>query len=55
MELIVVDISSNVGCYSGYGDLIWESQISGSSIAGSRVTDINGDGDLEIIITSDNG
>ena len=55
LEMIVLDISSNVMCIDTTGKELWDSQISGSSSAGSRLADINQDGVLDIVIATHDG
>lgn len=55
LELIVVDVSGNVGCYDTSGHLLWETQISGSSSPGSLVADLNLDGKLDVLIAANDG
>ncbi|XP_033626702.1 protein DEFECTIVE IN EXINE FORMATION 1-like isoform X2 [Asterias rubens] len=55
LEMIVLDTSSNVMCIDTTGKELWDSQISGSSSAGSRLADINQDGVLDIVIATNDG
>ncbi|XP_022103687.1 protein DEFECTIVE IN EXINE FORMATION 1-like [Acanthaster planci] len=55
LEMVVMDTSSNVMCLDVTGKELWDSQISGSSSAGSRVADINRDGSLDIVIATNDG
>ncbi|XP_038075414.1 protein DEFECTIVE IN EXINE FORMATION 1-like [Patiria miniata] len=55
LEMVVMDTSSNVMCLDVTGHELWDSQISGSSSAGSRVADINQDGILDIVIATNDG
>ncbi|XP_048732051.2 uncharacterized protein LOC125648988 isoform X2 [Ostrea edulis] len=55
VKLITIDTSSNVICYNKDGSKVWESTISGTSSPGSRLYDVNKDGVLDIIITTNDG
>lgn len=55
LEIIAIDISANVMCLTPEGELLWETQITGTATAGSRVADINQDGKMELIIASSDG
>lgn len=55
IEVVVMDTSSNVLCFEPDGQLLWETQITGSVIAGMRIADINLDGQLDVIIATDSG
>lgn len=53
--MVTIDTSSNVICYDKEGTKRWESIISGTSSPGSRLFDVNRDGTLDIIITTNDG
>ncbi|XP_071948271.1 uncharacterized protein [Antedon mediterranea] len=55
MELVIIDNSGNVMCLNSAGDVVWEAELSGTSSAGSRVVDLNGDGKLHVIVASNDG
>ena len=55
LELVVMDTSANVMCFDSRGKRLWESSVSGTSSAGSRVADMDGDGKMEVIIAADDG
>ena len=55
LEILFMDISANVMCYHRSGKLLWETQLSGTSTAGMRVGDINGDGRLDVVMATNDG
>ena len=55
LDLIAQDISGNVLCFSTTGEVIWETQVTGSRPSGSRVADLDLDGKLEVILATENG
>ncbi|EDV23697.1 uncharacterized protein TRIADDRAFT_57158 [Trichoplax adhaerens] len=55
LEIIVTDSSANVNCLSSKGEVIWDSMISGTFIAGSRTADVNNDANLDVITASNDG
>nr|XP_022328926.1 protein DEFECTIVE IN EXINE FORMATION 1-like [Crassostrea virginica] len=55
VQMVTIDTSSNVICYDKEGTKRWESIISGTSSPGSRLFDVNRDGTLDIIITTNDG
>ncbi|XP_013387693.1 protein DEFECTIVE IN EXINE FORMATION 1 [Lingula anatina] len=55
LEMIAVDTSANVVCYSSLGKQLWEVQISGTSSAGSRVADVDGNGRLDVVVATNDG
>lgn len=55
VKIITIDTSANVICYNKEGSKLWESVISGTSSPGSRLYDVDKDGTMDIIITTDDG
>ncbi len=56
LDIVAIDTSAHVTCYSATsGEMIWESEISGSSTAGARLADMNTDGIPDLIIAADDG
>lgn len=55
VRIITIDTSANVICYNKEGTKLWESVISGTSSPGSRLYDVDRDGTMDIIITTDDG
>lgn len=55
VKIITIDTSANVICYNKEGSKLWESVISGTSSPGSRLYDVDRDGTMDIIITTDDG
>lgn len=55
LELVVTDTSANVLCYDTAGQLVWEGSVSGTSSSGARIADVNLDGDLELVISTNDG
>ena len=55
LEIVVMDTSANVLCFAPDGTLHWETEITGSMIAGMRVADVNQDGQLDLVISTNNG
>lgn len=55
VKIITIDTSANVICYNKEGTKLWESVISGTSSPGSRLYDVDKDGTMDIIITTDDG
>lgn len=54
-RIITIDTSANVICYNKEGTKLWESVVSGTSSPGSRLYDVDRDGTMDIIITTDDG
>lgn len=54
MEIIVVDGSANVMCYS-YDKLLWDATVSGTGTVGPQLYDIDNNGQLEVVIASSDG
>lgn len=54
LEIIFVDRTGNVMCYSAVGVLMWKVAVSGSS-AGLRLADVNNDQIVDIVIATDDG
>ena len=50
-----MDTSANVMCYDTSGQVVWESDVSGTSSSGARLADVNLDGALELVITTNDG
>lgn len=55
VRIITIDTSANVICYNKEGTKLWESVVSGTSSPGSRLYDVDRDGKMDIIITTDDG
>lgn len=55
VRIITIDTSANVICYNKEGTKLWESVVSGTSSPGSRLYDVDRDGTMDIIITTDDG
>lgn len=55
VKIITIDTSANVICYNKEGTKLWESVVSGTSSPGSRLYDVDKDGTMDIIITTDDG
>ena len=55
LEIIATDASGNVLCFSPTGEVVWENQLSGTATAGARVADLDLDGQLEVILTTNDG
>ncbi len=56
LDIVAIDNSAHVTCYNAMsGDMVWESEISGSSAAGARIADLNTDGIPDLIIGADDG
>ena len=55
LEIVAMDTSANVMCYDTSGKVVWESGVSGTSSSGARLADVNLDGALELVITTDDG
>lgn len=55
LEVIVIDTSGNVHCLSSTGSTLWEADISGMSLFGSRLADVNQDGRTDVVVTAANG
>lgn len=55
LQLVTVDPSGNVACHDREGRLVWEAEVSGPVISGMRLSDVNGDGRVDIVITTQEG
>lgn len=55
LDLVAIDTSGNVVCLNSDGTLAWEVEISGTSSPGSRLVDLDNDGYVEILITTNTG
>ena len=55
LEMVAMDTSGNVMCYTTEAKLLWETQTTGTSTAGMRLADINQDGLLEIVMATADG
>ncbi|XP_074662605.1 uncharacterized protein LOC141915100 [Tubulanus polymorphus] len=55
IEMIFVDTSGIVVCLGVDSKVIWEQEISGSSSPGVETADLNNDGILDVIITTNDG
>ena len=54
-ELIAMDTGGNVICLNDDGTVTWEVEISGTSSPGSRLVDIDRDGNVDVIIPTNEG
>ncbi len=54
-EIVVMDTSANVACYDAQAQLLWEASVSGTSSSGARLADVNLDGSLELVISTNDG
>lgn len=55
LELIVQDSSGSVFCFDVRGERLWETEVPGASALGTRVTDTNNDGLLEVVVAGSSG
>lgn len=55
LELVAQDASGKIMCYSTSGRLLWDAGVDMTKPSGARVADINGDDQLEVILSSDKG
>lgn len=55
LELIVQDSNGAVTCFNTRGSRVWETEPIGGSSFGTRLTDANGDGILDVVLASDSG
>lgn len=55
LELIAVDVGANVACFNIAGDEIWENRIAGVSHSNPVLGDVDGDGELDVVIATDAG
>eukprot|EP01114_Cavostelium_apophysatum_P007935 TRINITY_DN2015_c0_g1_i4.p1 TRINITY_DN2015_c0_g1~~TRINITY_DN2015_c0_g1_i4.p1 ORF type:complete len:619 (-),score=171.94 TRINITY_DN2015_c0_g1_i4:75-1931(-) len=55
LEIIVTDTHSTVICYSNAGEEIWASPISGYSNQAPVIGDVNGDGELDVVLGTTEG
>lgn len=49
------DSSGSVFCFDVHGQRLWETEVPGASALGTRVTDTNNDGLLEVVIAGSSG
>lgn len=50
LEMIALDHSGNVLCFNSKGEEIWETNIGGFSAQGATFGDVNGDGQMDVLI-----
>ena len=52
LELIFGDMGGNVLCVSGSGDILWDAKVSGGVSQTPTIGDVDGDGDLDVVVTA---
>ncbi|XP_780158.3 protein DEFECTIVE IN EXINE FORMATION 1 isoform X2 [Strongylocentrotus purpuratus] len=55
LEMIVLQTSGDVSCFSNHGNKMWSSKVSGGSMPGSRLADLDDDGVMDVIIPTRDG
>eukprot|EP01012_Entosiphon_sulcatum_P025518 TRINITY_DN3084_c0_g1_i1.p1 TRINITY_DN3084_c0_g1~~TRINITY_DN3084_c0_g1_i1.p1 ORF type:complete len:983 (-),score=210.38 TRINITY_DN3084_c0_g1_i1:28-2955(-) len=55
VDLCAVDFRSNIACFDKDGNDIWDRQISGVSAQAVSFGDVNGDGELDVVIGTSTG
>lgn len=52
LEIIFGDMGGNVVCLNADGDVLWDAKVSGAVSQTPTIGDIDGDGDLDVVVTA---
>ncbi|KAL6046797.1 Protein DEFECTIVE IN EXINE FORMATION 1 [Balamuthia mandrillaris] len=55
LELIATDINSNIACFDTFGTELWENRFFGIANQPPSLADVDGNGVLDVVLTSDAG
>ena len=51
LEMIVGDLVGNLVCVNSDGDILWDARLSGAIYHAATIGDVNGDGQLDVIVS----